>query len=242
MGQSSGHLVPAERRKQIELLRREELITQSAEHYGVQLDVSPKRAAEISVRHKLDDTQIDDLVLARHQYQSGFTTFDYLLSAGYDTDSIFAAFHIVAGFHGGKMIATESAMDADDVQVSSNDPGLSLLDIAEADNLKRKPEGIHSKSLAELLSSKSDKYVVVVLEWITKLDVLNGEKDYDAMASVLELIAEEAVAMSFVKFMPILDQLAVLLVKLRSYDEFDYSYDFTMRIFKQYGTAKKEAQ
>jgi hypothetical protein len=225
-------LVPSGRNKEIQVARKAEVVEDIAHCYGVALDVPVKRVAEIAVRHKLTDLQVDDLMLARQQYEARFSVVDHLLASGYSSDNIFTAFQIVDGFYNSPEPWNHEVEEAKPRDAIIEEPK-SLFELAQAQETPNdSPKDSTGASLDELITSLSDKFVVMILEWIESLDVFRDVTDADEISSMLEVIAITAVEAGYTPPKTVLEVLTLTLVKLRSAKGFDNSFDSVQTVIK----------
>jgi len=238
LGQSKKELLLATATKRIE---------DSAHSLGVELDIPVARVAAMVIRYRLNEVQIEDFMLARQQYETPFSVVEHLLAVGYSSDQIFAAYHIASG------LGTNEATGRDsDAHTASDKPGAddvaiieepkSLFDVGEALTPEDKghpgestvvPQGA---SLDEILPHIYDKFIAMLCEWLVTLDVFNDISDLDEVASIFEMLVEEAVSQNFIKgSRSSLVVLTMLLVECKNNADkaFDTNtYDGLMRLIK----------
>lgn len=206
--QSKSITLLGQSRKELVLATATKRIEDAAHSLGVELDIPVARVAAIAVREHLNEVQIQDLMLARQQYETPFKVVDHLLACGYSSDQIFAAYHIASGLPNYEMFedsATHIATDkpeADDVAIIEEPK--SLFDAAETLTPADKgqpgestvvPQGT---SLDEILPYIYDKFIAMLCEWLVTLDVFNDISDLDEVASIFEMLVEEAVSQNFI--------------------------------------------
>lgn len=244
--QSNSITLLGQSRKELVLAVATKRIEDAAHSLGVELDIPIARVAAIAAREHLSEVQIQDLMLARQQYETPFSVVDHLLACGYSSDQIFAAYHIASGLPNygiSRDSATHIATDkpeADDVAIIEEPK--SLLDVVEtltAENKRQPGESTmvpQGTSLDEILPYIYDKFIAMLCEWLFTLDVFDDISDLDEVASIFEMLVEEAVSQNFIKGNDSsLVVLAMLLVESKKNvdKEFDTTtYDGLMRFIK----------
>jgi len=243
--QSKSITLLGQSRKELVLATATKRIEDAAHSLGVELDIPVARVAAIAVREHLSEVQIQDLMLARQQYETPFSVVDHLLACGYSSDQIFAAYHIASGlpnYERSRYLGTDIDIDkpADDLDIIEEPE--SVLDVAKKLTPTDKGQPgestvvLQGTSLDEILPYIYDKFIAMLCEWLVTLDVFNDISDLDEVASIFEMLVEEAVSQNFIKGNNnSLVVLTMLLVEAKKNTDraFDTTtYDGLMRLIK----------